>query len=197
MVRVPSTQTLKIGSEAPDFALPSMNGFSNIRFADYRGKKGYLVIFTCNHCPFVLHVADKLTEVVNAYQKKGIAAFAINCNDPEKHPEDGPDKMGEEAKKRGFEFPYLYDETQSVAKAYFAACTPDFFLFDENKKLYYRGQMDDARPSNDVPVTGSDLVNAMKNLLEGNPSPEKQMPSLGCNIKWKAGNEPSYFNSPD
>ena len=195
MAKTNSTQKLALNCLAPEFSLPSANGFSKVSLADYQNKKGYLIAFFCNHCPFVKHIADQFSKIANEYQKKGIAVFTINSNDIEMHPNDAPEKMKEEAKLRKYEFPYLYDETQEVAKSYFAACTPDFFLFDKNKKLVYRGQCDDSRPSNEVPVTCKDLTKAMDEVLEGQSPAENQQPSLGCNIKWKKSNEPLYFST--
>lgn len=148
----------------------------------------------CNHCPYVRHVREGLLLVIKEYQKKGVAIVGINSNDAKAYPDDAPDKMLEDALKFGYSFPYLYDKTQEVAKAYHAACTPDFFLFDKDKKLFYRGQMDDSRPGNGVPVTGKDLRFALDALLAGQPLFSAQKPSLGCNIKWKPGNEPGYFS---
>jgi thiol-disulfide isomerase/thioredoxin len=148
----------------------------------------------CNHCPFVKHVADELTRLGNDYLPRGVAIVAINSNDAATHPADSPEQMVHEAEARGYAFPYLYDETQEVAQAYGAACTPDFFLFDKQQQLVYRGQLDASRPGNGVPVTGSDLRTAIDTLLAGKPSLEKQIPSLGCNIKWKPGKEPAYFD---
>ena len=152
---------------------------------DLKGEKGTLVIFMCNHCPFVLHVIDKLTELYEDYHTQGIEFIAINANDVEKYPADSPEKMIEFQIERKFEFPYLFDESQAVAKAYDAACTPDFYFFDEKLDLVYRGQMDDSRPGNQKEITGEDLIIAFENLLSGNPQEELQKPSMGCNIKWK------------
>lgn len=195
MAKTLSTQKLALGASAPNFSLPSTNGFSQVNLSDYQNKSGYLIAFLSNHCPFVKHIADEFSKVANEYQKKGIAVFAISSNSIETHPDDSPEKMTAEAKMRKYEFPYLYDETQEVAKKYYAACTPDFFLFDKDKKLVYRGQLDDSRPSNDVPVTCSDLTKAMDALLAGQPALKDQKPSLGCNIKWKPGNEPDYYTA--
>lgn len=150
-------------------------------------------MFICNHCPYVKHVISKLSDLVKDYQSRGVAVVGINSNDVENYPDDAPEKMKQFAAQHDFNFPYLYDESQSVAKAYRAACTPDFYLFNGEHKLVYRGQMDDARPHSDAPVTGRDLTAAVDNMLAGKPVFENQMPSMGCNIKWKPGNEPEYF----
>lgn len=191
MVLTPSTM-LELGTEAPTFTLPDPNG-RMVSLDDYRDAKGYLVIFMCNHCPYVKHVRYELAKLTSEYQKKGIAVFGINSNDAANYPDDSPERMAKEIQEVGYSFPYLYDETQEVAKAYRAACTPDFFLFDRDKKLVYRGQMDDSRPGNQIPVTGKDLRAAMDSVLEGRTILEQQKPSMGCNIKWKPGYEPEYF----
>lgn len=188
MVLTPSTM-IPLGTQAPDFALPDTEG-KTISLADFAESKALLVMFICNHCPYVKHVADELAKLGKEYQKKGVAVVAISSNDVTTHPDDSPQKMAEEVRVRGYTFPYLYDETQEVAKAYSAACTPDFFLFDADKKLVYRGQLDDSRPGNDAPVTGKDLRSALDAVLAGNPVPSEQRPSMGCNIKWKKGNAP-------
>jgi thiol-disulfide isomerase/thioredoxin len=163
-----------------------------VSLADFKEAPALLVIFMCNHCPFVKHVLGRLTKLVKEYQAQGVAVVGINSNDVSTYQEDSPEMMAEAAQKAGFTFPYLYDETQEVAKAYRAACTPDFFLFDKDKKLVYRGQMDDSRPGNDFPVTGADLTEAINAVLAGSPVNSNQKPSMGCNIKWKQGNVPSY-----
>ncbi|MGQ9821494.1 MAG: thioredoxin family protein [Thermogutta sp.] len=191
MVRTASTM-LPLGTTAPDFALPDTNG-KIVRLADFDGAKALLVIFLCNHCPYVKHIADRLAQITKEYVEKGVAVVGINSNDAAAYPEDSPEKMKEEVAARGYPFPYLYDETQETAKAYRAACTPDFFLFDADRKLVYRGQLDDSRPSNGLPVTGKDLTAAVEAVLSGTPVPVEQKPSLGCNIKWKPGREPDYF----
>ncbi|MFY8221025.1 MAG: thioredoxin family protein [Pirellulales bacterium] len=193
MVRTPSTM-LPLGTRAPDFALPNVDG-RTVTLADAAGPRGTLVMFICNHCPFVKHVADQLAALGREYLPRGIGVVAISSNDVSSHPADSPEQMVHEAEERGYVFPYLYDETQEVAHAYHAACTPDFFLFDGDRKLAYRGQLDASRPGNDVPVTGADLRAAIDALLSGHPVPTEQRPSLGCNIKWKPGNEPAYFTS--
>jgi thiol-disulfide isomerase/thioredoxin len=149
-------------------------------------------MFMCNHCPYVKHVRSGLAQLAKDYQAKGIAVVGISANDVQSHPDDSPAKMAAEAKDAGYTFPYLYDETQTVARAYQAACTPDFFLFDREKRLVYRGQLDDSRPGNGIPVTGKDLRAALDAVLAGQPVPKDQKASIGCNIKWKAGNEPKY-----
>jgi peroxiredoxin len=193
MVRTPSTM-LPLGTRAPDFALPNVDG-RTVTLADSAGPKGTLVMFICNHCPFVKHVADQLAALGRDCLPRGIGVVAISSNDVSSHPADSPEQMVHEAEDRGYVFPYLYDETQEVAHAYHAACTPDFFLFDGDCKLAYRGQLDSSRPGNEIPVTGADLRAAIDALVAGRPVATEQRPSLGCNIKWKAGNEPAYFTS--
>lgn len=178
---------LPLGTNAPDFQLPNplkKNGIESLQ--NLKGKKGTLIFFMCNHCPFVKYVIDKITELHEDYQPEGINFIGINANDVEKYPDDAPEKMIEFQQERKFSFPYLYDESQATAKAYDAACTPDFFLFDKNLQLIYRGQMDDSRPGNTKEITGEDLIVAFENLLAGEPQEEIQKPSMGCNIKWKA-----------
>lgn len=193
MVRTPSTM-LPLGTPAPDFALPNVDG-RTVTLADAVGPKGTLVMFICNHCPFVKHVADQLATLGRDCLPRGIGVVAISSNDVSSHPADSPEQMVHEAEERGYVFPYLYDETQEVAHAYHAACTPDFFLFDGDRKLVYRGQLDASRPGNDIPVTGADLRAAIDALVAGRPVATEQRPSLGCNIKWKPGNEPPYFST--
>jgi peroxiredoxin len=193
MVRTPSTM-LPLGTAAPDFRLPNVDG-RVIAFADAAGERGTVVMFICNHCPFVKHVADQLAALGREYLPRGIGFVAISSNDVSTHPADSPEQMIHEAEERGYPFPYLYDETQEVAKAYRAACTPDFFAFDRDGRLAYRGQLDASRPGNDVPVSGEDLRAALDALLAGRPVPAEQVPSIGCNIKWKAGHEPDYFQA--
>jgi len=185
---------LELGVIAPGFALPDTNGRLVSR-TDFSDAKGLLVMFICNHCPYVIHIRSALAEMGRDYLPKGIAIVAINTNDAEKYPDDSPEKMKAEVESAQYPFPYLYDETQAVGKAYRAACTPDFFLLDAHHRLVYRGQFDDARPGNRALVTGRDLKNAMDALLEGRAVDADQKPSLGCNIKWKPGNEPEYFTS--
>lgn len=190
---------LPLGTHAPDFALPdySPRGVGRIvRRDDFRGKKALLVMFICNHCPFVKHVRAELARLGRDYLAKDVAIVAINSNDITTHPDDSPAKMTIEAADAGWTFPYLFDESQTVAKAYRAACTPDFFLFDSDMKLVYRGQLDDSRPpgrAEPTPVTGKDLRAALDAVLAGNPVNPIQKPSMGCNIKWKPGNEPEYY----
>jgi peroxiredoxin len=191
MARTASTM-LPLETVAPDFRLPDTEG-NLVSPEDYKEAPAFLVIFMCNHCPFVKHIVDDLVDLIPEYQSKGVAVIAINSNDVENYPEDQPEMMSELAREKGFTFPYLYDETQEVAKAYRAACTPDFFLFDDDRKLVYRGQMDDSRPGNGIPVTGDDLRAALDAVLGGKEIPTEQRPSMGCNIKWKQGNEPDYF----
>lgn len=192
MVRTPSTM-LPLGTPAPDFSLPDVDG-STKALADFQGAKGLLVVFMCNHCPFVIHLADQLAAFAKEYQEKGLAVVGISSNDVENYPADTPELMVEEAKARGYTFPYLYDATQDVAKAYRAACTPDFFLFDKDHKLAYRGQFDSTRPDSGATPTGEDLRAACDAVLAGQAPSEQQLPSIGCNIKWKPGAEPDYFN---
>jgi peroxiredoxin len=191
MALTPSTM-LALGTPALDFSLQDTEGQVH-HLADYLGAPAILVMFICNHCPYVKHIRSELARLTKEYQQKGVAIFGINSNDALTYPDDSPDMMKKEVKEVGYTFPYLYDETQEVAKAYEAACTPDFYVFDREGKLYYRGQMDDSRPGNGIPVTGKDLREALDAALAGAPSPESQMPSIGCNIKWKKGQEPSYF----
>jgi peroxiredoxin len=183
---------LPLKTRAPDFSLPDTVSGKIFTRASFAGQP-LLVVFVCNHCPFVKHLRTKLAEVGQALIKKGIGVVAISSNDVSSHPEDSPEKMALEAEEAGYAFPYLYDETQSVAKAYQAACTPDFFLFDREHQLAYRGQFDDSRPGSSIPVTGKDLMAAAELLLKGDSIPTEQKPSLGCNIKWKPGNEPAYY----
>lgn len=191
MVKTASTMQ-RLGSKAPDFALVNVDG-RTITLSAFDGSP-LVVMFICNHCPFVKHVANGLTALANDYLSRGVSFVAINSNDAIAHPEDSPERMVREAEERGYPFPYLYDEDQSVAKAYKAACTPDFFVYDKNRTLVYRGQLDASRPGNDIPVTGADLRAAIDAVLAGQPVPEKQTPSIGCNIKWKGGAEPEYFD---
>ncbi len=193
MVRTASTM-LPLGTTAPDFSLVDTDG-QTVSRQDFLGKKGMLVIFLCNHCPYVKHVAAELKRLSDEYRARDIAVVGISSNDSEAYPADSPEQMKVEKQQRGYAFPYLFDATQAVAKAYRAACTPDFFLFDGDHKLVYRGQLDDSRPSNGKPVTGADLRSALDNLLAGQPPLERQVPSLGCNIKWIPGSEPEYFGS--
>jgi peroxiredoxin len=191
MVMTASTM-LPLGTEAPPFTLPDTTG-QTISISDFDDADVLLVVFMCNHCPFVKHVIDDLVALAREYQGKGVAVVGINSNDVDGYPEDRPELMAKLAKEKGFTFPYLYDATQEVAKAYCAACTPDFFVFDRERRLAYRGQMDESRPGNDKPITGADLRAALDAVLTGQDAPDEQRPSIGCNIKWKAGNEPDYF----
>lgn len=186
---------LPLGTAMPDFDLPDFgadgnNGANRVNSSALPGDRPVLVMFICNHCPFVIHIQNQLAALGRDYAGK-ITLLAINANDPASHPADAPAKMTEKAREAGYPFPYLFDETQSVAQAFAARCTPDFFLFDAKHQLAYRGQLDGSRPSNPTPVTGTDLRAAVDALLAGQPVPEPQTPSLGCGIKWRAGNEPS------
>jgi peroxiredoxin len=183
---------LPLGSQAPDFRLPDTDG-NLVTLGDFREAPALLVIFLCNHCPYVKHIRQEMAKLTREYNAKGVASVGINSNDVANYPDDRPELMAQEKAEVGYPFPYLFDETQEVAKAYQAACTPDFYLFDRNRKLIYRGQMDSSRPGNDVPVSGSDLRAALETILAGRPVPEAQRPSMGCNIKWKPGNAPDYF----
>jgi len=183
---------LPLGTTAPDFELPDTNG-KTVSLADYQNKSALLVLFICNHCPYVKHIRAGLAQLARDYLPRGAAIVGINANDVANYPDDSPAKMKEEAKSAGYLFPYLYDETQAVAKAYRAACTPDIYLFDKGRKLVYRGQLDESRPGNGIPVTGKDLRAALDAVLAGKPVSPNQKASMGCNIKWKSGNEPDYF----
>ena len=184
------SQMLALGTTAPELSLPDPDGeMHSLR----DGAAAYLVMFICNHCPFVKHVREELARIGRDYGARNVAIYAINSNDVSTYPGDSPEKMKEEAAEWGYVFPYLYDASQEVAKAYRAACTPDFFLFDAGRRLVYRGQLDDSRPSNSAPVDGRDLRAALDAVLTGGPVPEPQKPSIGCNIKWRRGNEPDYF----
>lgn len=191
MSSTPSTM-MELGTKAPDFKLFDTVNNQLVSLDDFDNAKGLLVVFMCNHCPYVKNILDEFVVTARDLQQKGIGVVAISSNDVENYPDDSPVKMASVARKQQFSFPYLYDGTQEVAKAYRAACTPDFFLFDENDKLVYRGQFDDSRPGNDQPVTGKDIREAVELLFDGKVK-ENQKPSLGCNIKWKKGNAPDYF----
>jgi peroxiredoxin len=193
MALTPSTM-LALGSAAPDFALPNAVDGRTVTLADYEGESALLVMFICNHCPYVQHVRKELVQLAADYAPRGLAVVAINSNSDETYPEDGPEHMKALASGEGWSFPFLFDESQAVARDYRAACTPDFFLFDSARRLVYRGQLDDSRPGNLIPVTGKDLRGAVDALLAGDPAPVDQKPSAGCNIKWKPGNEPDYFS---
>ncbi|MCW8981209.1 MULTISPECIES: thioredoxin family protein [Altibacter] len=177
---------LPLGTQAPDFTLLNTVTAKPVRLADVRGEKGTVVMFICNHCPFVKHVNEEIVRVANDYRVTGFGFVAISSNDVETHPQDGPAEMWQTARKYNYPFPYLYDDTQEVAKAYDAACTPDFYLFDSDLKLIYRGQLDNSRPGNGIPVNGRDLREALDNVLNNNPQRKDQKPSIGCNIKWKS-----------
>ena len=189
VMAVTASKMLALGISAPDFSLPNTKD-KIVSLCDFAEAPALLVVFMCNHCPFVKLILSVLVELIKEYQAKGVAVVGINSNEVTNFPEDRPEMMAKVAKKTGFTFPYLYDETQEVAKVYRAACTPDFFLFDKERKLVYRGQMDDSRPGNEIPVTGLDLIKAMDALLAGREVNAEQKPSMGCNIKWKPGNEP-------
>ena len=191
MAETPSTM-LSIGTDAPDFTLPDTVSGNPVSLADFNGKP-LLVVFSCNHCPYVLHILKSFTAFANEAQKQGLGVVMISANDVAGYPADSPEKMAELATSYGFEFPYCYDESQRVAIAYRAACTPDFFLFDAAHRLVYRGQDDGARPGNQVEVDGRDMRAAVDALLAGEPIAGEQIASVGCNIKWRAGNEPDYF----
>ena len=184
---------LPLGTIAPDFRLPDPSG-EFVSFADFAGQPALLVMFLCNHCPYVKHVQAGLAKLGRDYAARGVAIVGISSNDAASYPEDGPELMAAEAKAAGYNFPYLYDESQQVAQAYRAACTPDFFLFNSPRQLVYRGQFDASRPGNGIPVTGQDLRAAVEALLAGKAVAAEQIPSLGCNIKWRPGREPDYFN---
>ena len=184
---------LPLGTQAPDFSLVSTEG-DQVSRSDFVGRDALLVIFMCNHCPYVKHVADQLKRLADDYMAKNVGVVGISSNDAEKYPDDDLAAMTLEKEQRGYAFAYLFDEDQSVAQAYAAACTPDFYLFDAGHKLVYRGQLDSSRPSNELPVTGEDLRSAIDSVLAGQSPTNDQTPSIGCNIKWKEGNEPRYFD---
>ena len=192
MVKTASTM-LPLGTPAPEFSLVNVDG-RTVSLADYQGAPALVVIFMCNHCPFVKHLASALAAFGHEYQAKGAAIVAISSNDVSEYPQDSPEQMVHEAETHGYSFAYLFDEDQSVAKAYRAACTPDFYVFDSEQKLAYRGQFDESRPGNDLPVNGVDLKAAVDALLQGNRPTETQTPAIGCNIKWKADAAPEYFD---
>lgn len=192
MAETPSTM-LPLGTKIPEFRLRNPVDGAQVSAGDFPDAKALVVMFICNHCPFVKHVKAEIGRLGADYRSKGVATVAINSNDLEAYPQDGPEAMKALAKQEGWTFPFLFDDTQEVAQAFHAACTPDFFLFDGERKLVYRGQLDGSRPGNDVPVTGRDLRAAIDAVLAGKPVPEDQRPSIGCNIKWKPGHEPPYF----
>ena len=186
----------KLGSPAPGFDLQNFNtGYSDnmVSLETFKNYPALLVVFICNHCPYVIHIRDSFVNFVSDYQDKGLAVVAISSNDIQTHPADSPERMQEDSLNHRYSFPYLYDEKQSVAKAYRASCTPDFFLYDVDRKLVYRGQYDSSRPGNDEPITGNDLRSAVESLLRGEKISGKQHPSVGCNIKWRIGEEPEYY----
>jgi len=193
MARTPSNM-IDIGTSAPDFQLIEPLTGNTVALSDYANKP-LLVVFSCNHCPYVLHILESFVNYSNDLMDKGLSIVMINSNDVDNYEADSPEKMVELINQYGFKFSYLYDETQAAAKAYQAACTPDFFLFSDKHELVYRGQFDSSRPRNDDPITGNDLREASEALLAVNAITENQLPSLGCNVKWKAGNEPEYFNA--
>jgi peroxiredoxin len=183
---------LPLGTKAPDFSLVNVDS-RTVSLSDFAKAPALVVMFMCNHCPFVKHLADALAQFSAEYMAKGAAVVGINSNDVANYPADSPEQMVREAEERGYPFPYLYDDTQQIAKAYRAACTPDFYLFDRDRQLVYRGQFDDSRPDNGKPITGADLRSAVDAVLAGKKPSDQQRPSIGCNIKWKPGNEPDYF----
>jgi peroxiredoxin len=191
MALTPSTM-LPLGTAAPGFELPDTNG-KLVTLADFKTASSLLVVFMCNHCPYVIHIRAGLAQLARDYAPKNVAIAGINANDVKNYPADSPAKMKEEVKATGYIFPYLYDESQAVAKSYRSACTPDFFLFDRGRRLVYRGQFDASRPGNGSPVTGKDMRAALDAVLAGKTTSQFQVPSIGCNIKWKPGNEPDYF----
>ena len=192
MALTPSTM-LDLNTAAPDFRLPDVVSGQTVSLNSFTDKKALLVMFICRHCPYVKHIKTELGKLGLDYRAKDIGIVAISANDATSHPDDAPESLKEFAKEEGYTFPFLYDQSQAVAKAYTAACTPDFFLFNRDRKLVYRGQLDDSRPGNGKPVTGRDLRAAMDAVLADKPVNANQVPSIGCNIKWRAGNEPNYF----
>ncbi|PIE83103.1 MAG: thioredoxin family protein [Candidatus Contendobacter odensis] len=192
MAQTASTM-LPLGTLAPPFDLPEPATGQRVSLEHLSYAPALLIMVICNHCPFVKHIRQGLINLAHDYQPRGLAIVAISANDADNYPDDSPEKIAEEVKNFGYPFPYLYDESQAVAKAYQAACTPDFFLFDAQRKLVYRGQFDDSRPGNNIPVTGADLRAAADAVLAGQPVAAKQKPSIGCNIKWKASNAPDYY----
>ena len=184
------SEMLPLATEAPDFALPDVVSGDTVKLTDFLEARALLVMFICRHCPYVRHVRPALAQLGRDNQDTGLAIVAISANDPETYPEDAPESLAEEAREAGYTFPYLFDETQDIARAYHAACTPDFFLFDGDRRLVYRGQLDDSRPGNGLPVTGADLKEAIDDVLEGRSVDQDQRPSVGCSIKWRVGNQP-------
>jgi peroxiredoxin len=193
MALTPSTM-LELGTQAPDFSLPDTEG-SQVSLSNFAGEKALLVMFICNHCPYVVHLKESLAAYAREMASQGLVVVAISSNDVDNYPDDSPAAMAKDHQDFGYTFPYLYDETQEVAKAYRAACTPDFYVFDGDQRLVYRGRYDESRPGNDHPITGRDLRQAVDATLSGQPMEGTQMPSLGCNIKWKPGNAPGYFGA--
>lgn len=194
MALTASTMILALGTQAPDFRLPDVVSGKTVTLETFQAKLGLLVMFICRHCPYVQHVKQGVTQLARDYANKDLAIVAISSNDAASYPDDSPDSLKAMALEQGWTFPFCYDQTQEVAKAYTAACTPDFFLFDQDRRLVYRGQFDDSRPGNGTPVTGRDLRSAIDSLLAGKPVSKGQKPSVGCNIKWKKGSEPAYFS---
>ncbi len=184
---------LELGTKAPEFALPIVVSGKTVSLASFEGQRALLVMFICHHCPFVKHIKSELAQLGQEYPAQGVGIVAISSNDPSVSADDSPEGLRRMATEWEFNFPVCYDEAQAVAKSYAAACTPDFYLFDQNRRLAYRGQLDDSRPSNGQPVTGADLRAAIDSLLADQPVNQDQRPSLGCNIKWKPGNEPAYY----
>jgi peroxiredoxin len=193
MALTASTMMLELGTTAPAFSLPDVVSGRTITLETFAGARALLVMFICRHCPYVVHVKEELARLGKDYAGKSVGVVAISANDVTTHPDDAPEQLRRMAKELGFTFPFCYDESQEVAKAYTAACTPDFFLFDGDRRLVYRGQLDESRPGSGKPVTGRDLRAALDAVLAGQPVSKKQMPSMGCNIKWKRGHEPAYF----
>ena len=192
MPATPSTM-VEIGTPMPRFALEDVRTGEIVDNSCFSGAEAALVVFICNHCPFVVHIRDVFLRFVKEYQDRGVKVVAISANDPVTHEDDSPENLKRMAEEKEFTFPYLFDESQDIAKAFGAACTPDFFLYGPDQTLFYRGQFDDSRPGNESPVTGDDLRTAIDALLSGMPAPDEQRPSMGCSIKWRSGNEPSYF----
>lgn len=190
---VTESKMLPLGTPAPEFSLPDAVSGEVVSLDDYADAKALVVMFICNHCPYVKHIKEGLASFGRDYGDRGVGIVAVNANNVQSHPQDHPDRMREDAERFSYPFPYLHDEAQEVAKAYRAACTPEFYVFDRDRKLVYRGQFDDSRPGNDIPVTGADLREAVNAALAGEPVAGDQKPSIGCNIKWKPGNEPDYF----
>ncbi|HIA03365.1 MAG TPA: thioredoxin family protein [Myxococcales bacterium] len=192
MARTPSTM-LPLGTKTPDFSLTNTVDGRRVSLSDFNEDRGLLVMFICNHCPFVVHLREELVHLANHFVEQGFGVVAINSNSDQSHPQDGPENMASLAREEEWNFPFLFDAEQEVVKAFSAACTPDFFIFNGDQELVYRGQMDDSRPGSGIPVSGRDLSAAMEAVLAGEAVSAEQKPSLGCNIKWHAGNEPNYF----